>query len=70
MVFSASREWRDDVLTQATQRFEFRLQSELAAFRVDVTKEFAAMRVENLRWSFTFWITQLAAIAALLTYMT
>lgn len=69
MVFTAGREWRDDVLTALERRFESRLQTEMTGLRVEVTKELAAMRVENLRWSFVFWITQLGAMAGLLGYM-
>ncbi len=49
-------------------RFEKRLTQEITALRVDVTKDLAAMRVENLRWSFVFWISQLGAMAGLLSY--
>jgi hypothetical protein len=31
--------------------------------------DFSDMRVETLRWSFLFWVGQLAAMAALLAYM-
>jgi hypothetical protein len=68
MVFTAGQEWRDDVLGVLENRFEIRLKSEIGALRVDVTRELAAMRVENLRWSFVFWISQLGAMAALLNY--
>lgn len=68
MVFTAGQEWRDDLLGLIENRFEIRLKSEISALRVDVTRELAARRVENLRWSFLFWITQLGAMAALLSY--
>lgn len=69
MVFTAAQEWRDNVLVAVESRFEKRLTDELSALRVEVTKELAAMRVENLRWSFVFLITQLGAMAGLLTYL-
>ena len=68
MVLTASQEWRDDVLSAIESRSETRLTSEISALRVDVTKELAAMCVENLRWSFVFWITQIGAMASLLAY--
>ena len=68
MVFTAAQDWRDDVLTAVERRFQTRLTQEISALRVDVTKEIAAMRVESLRWSFVFWISQLGAMAALLSY--
>jgi aspartyl-tRNA synthetase len=58
---------RADVITLES-RFEKRLTQEITALRVDVTKDLAAMRVENLRWSFVFWISQLGAMAGLLSY--
>lgn len=68
MVFTAAQERREDVLTALESRFEQRLTHEIATLRVEVTKELAAMRVESLRWSFIFWISQLGAMAGLLTY--
>ena len=68
MIFTAAQDWRDDVLSAVEGRFAHRLTKEISALRVDVTKELAAMRVENLRWSFLFWILQLGAMAGLLSY--
>jgi hypothetical protein len=68
MVFTVGQEWRDDVLSALETRFETRLTTEISSLRVEVTKELAAMRVENLRWSFLFWISQLGAMAGLLAY--
>jgi hypothetical protein len=39
---------------------------EMAGLRHDMTRELAAQRVELLRWSFLFWIGQIAAMAALI----
>jgi hypothetical protein len=68
MVFNAAQDWRSDVLAAVEGRFEQRLTSEIASLRIEVTRELAAMRVENLRWSFVFWISQLGAMAGLLAY--
>jgi hypothetical protein len=68
MVYTASQQWRDGVVSTIENRFEHRLTTELSELRVDVTRELAAMRVENLRWSFVFWISQLGAMAGLLAY--
>ena len=65
MVYTAGQEWRDDVLNTVTSRFEVRLAHEVSTLR----KELADMRVETLRWSFLFWITQLGAMAGLLAYL-
>ena len=65
MTYSALADNREDVLN----RFDQRLTRELSSLKVDVTKELAQMRVEILRWSFLFWITQLGAMAGLIAYM-
>ena len=74
---SVRREWRDEVLDTAAERFERRLTEELGKIRIemanlraDLHEQIAAMRVEILRWSFLFWIGQLAAITGLLAFMT
>jgi hypothetical protein len=61
--------WSDDVLHTASERFENRLGLEMAALRLEMQKGFSDLRVEVLRWSFLFWIGQLAAIAGLLSFM-
>jgi hypothetical protein len=68
MVFTASQEWRDDVLAAVESRFEHRLTSEISSLRVEVTRELAAMRVEIVRWSFLFWISQVGVMTGLLAY--
>ena len=66
-------QWRDDVLETATERFkhhlDLRLTVELSALRLEMQKGFSDLRVEVLRWSFLFWIGQLAAMAAMLSFM-
>ena len=51
----------------ATARVETR--QELATSRVEMLQELATARVETLRWSFLFWIGQVAAMAGLLALM-
>jgi hypothetical protein len=51
----------------ATARVEMR--QELATSRVEMLQELATARVETLRWSFMFWIGQVAAMAGLLALM-
>ena len=76
MVYSAVADSRDDVLNAMTLRFENRLTHEISGLQLGVTRELAtmrsdiaSMRVEIIRWSFLFWITQLGAMAGLLAYM-
>jgi hypothetical protein len=45
------------------------LHQELAASRVEMHQVLAASRVETLRWSFLFWVGQVAAMAGLLAFM-
>jgi len=77
---SSRQDWTEAVLTTAVDRFEYRLTSEVSALRLDVTKELsglrqdvtreiATVRVEWLKWSFLFWIGQVAAMAGLLAFM-
>ena len=65
MFHSAESGWADDVLTRATERFGRMLAEENGKLR----QEIATSRVELLKWSFLFWVGQLAAIAGLLAFM-
>src|ERR1043165_7983028 len=66
------RDWSDDVLTAAADRFECRLISEMAALRKDfndglttVRQELSTTRAEYLKWSFLFWLGQVGVVAVL-----
>lgn len=76
MVHYAGREWRDDVLHNAVERFERRLTEEVGKLRIemaqmkaDLQQDIAGARVDILRWSFVFWIGQVAAVTGLLAFM-
>lgn len=65
---------RTDVVNQITERLDFRMNE--CAKRNDMFEGFARvvdrmadMKVELLRWSFAFWLGQIAVIMALLSYM-
>ena len=73
-------EWSEHVLSLAGERFERRLTQEVAGLEIRLRREiqdgFTALRrelsdlrAETLKWSFVFWIGQLAAIAGLLSFM-
>ena len=76
-VFDSERkDWSDQVLTAAADRFERRLSEEISTLRVElhdgllsVRQELATTRVEMLKWSFLFWLGQVAAMAGLLGFM-
>jgi hypothetical protein len=62
--------WRVDVVNAVTERLEYRFNE--CAKRHDISrveKQMAEMKVEIIRWSFLFWIGQVATIAVLLAYM-
>jgi hypothetical protein len=68
--------WSEQVLSVASHRFERRLTEEITALRVElhdglasVLQELVTSRVETLRWSFLFWVGQVAAMAGLLAFM-
>jgi hypothetical protein len=73
-------EWSEHVLSLASERFERRLVQEVAGLELRLSrqthdgfaalrKEMSELRTETLKWSFVFWIGQLAAIAGLLSFM-
>jgi hypothetical protein len=69
--------WSSEVLTASMERLERRLSEEVSALRLElhnglgaVRQEVAAGRVEHIKWSFAFWLGQLAAMAGLLALLT
>ena len=94
---NAIEEGQNDMLAEASERFEQRLIAVAAELRADIGRggplrqdmttmdagirvalteglskirvEMTDMRVDVLRWSFLFWISQVAATAALLAFM-
>lgn len=80
MLDSSKNEWAKDVLEISTERFERRLAEEVGglrqelyaamnALRLDVVREMASTRAELLKWSFVFWVGQLAGVAAIVSYL-
>ena len=63
------QEVSEQVLTSAADRFERRMAEEFGRFRKEVVQELSNTRVDMLKWSFLFWIGQVAAIAGLLSFM-
>jgi hypothetical protein len=64
------------VLTIAADRFERRLVEEASKLRVELStfgselrQEFARDRFELLKWMFVFWIGQLAAMSAIMSFL-
>ena len=68
--------WSEQVFSVATDRFERRLIEEVSGLRTElhdglasVRAEIATTRVELLKWSFAFWVGQVAVMAGLLSFM-
>ena len=66
--------WRDDVVNAITERMDYRFKEcakreEMIQAFSRVAQQLAETKVELLRWSFAFWIGEVATIAALLSYM-
>ncbi len=73
-------DWKEEILDIASDRFERRLAVELSELQLqlsttmhrdltDLRREVSTTRVEMLKWSFVFWIGQVAAMAGLLAFM-
>lgn len=45
----ARREWKNEVLTLATERFDRRLGEEIGALRHEMAREFATVRIETAK---------------------
>ena len=57
----SARQWKEDVLEAASDRFERRLSEEMAAVRLEIARSHLSL----LRWQFGFWLTQMLTIVAL-----
>ncbi len=69
LVETERKDWSQQVLSTAADRFERRLAEELTGLRLQITQELVTTRVDMLKWSFVFWIGQVAAMAGLLAFM-
>jgi hypothetical protein len=60
------------LLDRASERFERRLAEETGKIRLDIAgvrEEMGTLRFDLLKWSFLFWIGELAAMAGILSLM-
>lgn len=62
---SEQQTWSERMLTVVTERFERRLIDETAKLRVELARD----RFEVLKWMFVFWIGQLAAMSAIMSFL-
>jgi hypothetical protein len=76
LVDAERREWSDTVLTVAAEkitlavsaaadRYERRLAEEISGLRTAIVREIHDGRVEIIKWSFLFWIGQVAVVLGL-----
>jgi hypothetical protein len=61
--------WSERVLNVAAERFERRLTEEVCGLRVALVREIHESKTDILRWTFLFWIGQVAAFGGLLAFM-
>ncbi len=71
---SSGEKWRRDVTTTCTERMDLRMEhlasrEDLAEGFVRIAQEVGNIRAEWLRWSFVFWIGQVAATAGLMSLL-
>ena len=59
----------DRRIVEVSASFEHRLNTELSTFRVEMLREMSDLRFDLLKWTFLFWVSQLAAIVAILSVM-
>ncbi len=60
---AGGRQWKDEVMTSAADRFERRLVDVDTGLRLRMSE----METRLLRWSFVFWIGQVAAFTAVMS---
>ncbi len=53
----------------ATESFERRLAEELSKFRLEMVERIGDLRFDLLKWSFLFWIGQVAVLISVLSWM-
>ena len=59
---------RQDI-TKEMSMFRQDMSTDMSTLRQDFTRDLSNVRVELLKWSFLFWVGQVAAIAGLLAFM-
>lgn len=69
-VNTAGRQWKDDVMNAATDRFERRLVEVAAGLQQQMAQmesRLQAKMSDLLKWSFVFWIGQVIAMTAIMS---
>jgi hypothetical protein len=70
------RDWSEQVLSVSAERFERRLVDETSKLRIDIAalgaglrQEIAKDRFDLLRWMLLCWVSQLAAMSAIMSFL-
>lgn len=76
VIESAGREWKDETMTAAAERFERRLVEESAKLRVDMAgiegrllAKISEVKSDVLKWSFVFWMGQVITMTAIMSVL-
>ena len=56
----------DRRIAEVSERFDRKLAEEISRFRLEMVEQMAALRFDLLKWSFLFWIGQVAVMAWML----
>lgn len=67
---AAGREWKDEVMTAAIDRFERRIVEETSKLRADMASMESRLQTrmtDLLKWSFAFGIGQVVAMTAIMS---
>jgi hypothetical protein len=59
----------DRRIAEVSASFEHRVNAELSKFRVEMLREMSDLRFDLPKWTLLFWVSQLAAIVAILNVM-
>jgi hypothetical protein len=62
-------DWSEQLLNVAVERFERRLTEEVSGLRIDMVRELRTAHVEMFKWSFLFWIGQVAVMVGVLGFV-
>lgn len=56
-------------VTRDISQFRVEVARDISSLRSDVARDLSGVRSELLKWSFVFWVGQVAAMAGLLAFM-
>jgi hypothetical protein len=73
MMFAEAHRMGNEILdrriAEVEERFRRHLHEELSKFRLEMVERMGELRFDLLKWSFLFWVGQVAVIIAVLSWM-